>query len=415
MSERIRETVDLQPRETSEGGYHYTNYYNGSSLHGGTFTTSMEDDPEYRKVIVDYTNENSQCNWPHKKCFKPVLSTVTSVKPAPLVPFDMNLAAKDFSSRIHYWGAWQNKPILAPIQAHVPFLHYEPSAADLSAALLRIKPSIEKFVPNVNLFEIIGELKDVRKLLNIFSFKQKTFADEIASKHLEYNFGVVPFASTIVDIFKILTTLDNVIDRWNSFALSKGTMDFHETIALGDDMHNWSVKDESIRNSSYQDYDLYEYKVNVNYVSKVHIYITPHFIPEGMRFQALAKAMGLDKPLYGLWNLVPFSWMVDYFINVGDMIDYWEKGLEAVFKFDVTEAGYSVKSSYEAQGRYTRYLYTTSIASGWSSVTESRFKRTVLPTTLFTDLVIPKTLGWAGGPSTKQATYMLAVAQTLRK
>jgi len=104
------------------------------------------------------------------------------------------------------------------------------------------------------------------------------------------------------------------------------------------------------------------------------------------------------------------------FYQCCEIIDQWERDLNSIFKFDVISCGYSEKLTYQGATRYGHYAGTelVKVQSGWNTSEGKTFKRVPLPSTIFDTHIVPKTLGWAGGPSTRQASYMLAVGQ-LRK
>jgi hypothetical protein len=62
-----------------------------------------------------------------------------------------------------------------------------------------------------------------------------------------------------------------------------------------------------------------------------------------LRAKLGTDALGFDKPLSSVWELTPFSWLVDYFIKVGDWLDGLQQDLLQV-PYTVLEQGVSVKT-----------------------------------------------------------------------
>jgi hypothetical protein len=53
--------------------------------------------------------------------------------------------------------------------------------------------------------------------------------------------------------------------------------------------------------------------------------------------------LGLDKPFSGIWEAVPFSWLIDYVTNIGDMISAIEETAKKLFRYEIVDFGYSTK------------------------------------------------------------------------
>jgi hypothetical protein len=54
----------------------------------------------------------------------------------------------------------------------------------------------------------------------------------------------------------------------------------------------------------------------------------------------------------GIWEAVPFSWAIDYFFHVQDIIAAWDEALPTMFQFDFVSAGVSHKSEMVADVVY---------------------------------------------------------------
>lgn len=119
---------------------------------------------------------------------------------------------------------------------------------------------------------------------------------------LEYHFGVVP---TILDIH----------DAVNVFSYDFPVVDLSASASTP-----WV---DSEQNGPYYWSYYYEGKTSVKLTGKI-----TGFDPN----VSLASRLGFGQPLSVAWEMTPFSWFVDYFVNVGDML----KNLEPRFPGIIT-------------------------------------------------------------------------------
>lgn len=340
----------------------------------------------------------------------------------------------DFNRWVFHHGPWYNYDIRidgAYWWAHYGHpLTYTPTLAtpasfeieELWEAIVRIEPKATDIIPGFNLWAIVLELNKLKDLLGIFVVKADNLLKAGATKHLEYNFGIVPLIGDISAIYKIFQKLEGHIDKWNDLASKKQVINYHEIIKVDEltDSHHrhhdpgihpriLCTSDTTVDSTS-------------KYVAKLHCYGIPRKIPRNKRYEVYMRALGLDKPLSGAWEAVPFSWIVDYFTNTGDFINQWESQIDSLFKMDLISAGYSEKTETTYNVNVTEtpkpnisdnFTYTASIGSRKAKVVVSKYKRNPLPLSQFfssaklalsNDMAFSMSLGW------KQATYLGALA-----
>lgn len=356
------------------------------------------------------------CKELQKLIFKPLTHSKTMFTPAAPLPVEVDFLFNNDTERKRWSGT-----LYGGANEFVEFNNRMAldetgivSQSKLAEAIRDLKPSVEKFFPNVNIYEILGDLGKMKQLLHAFTADHRVgLSKSFAQKHLEYNFGFKPLLEDLLAIWTIQESIDRIIDVWNDFARKGKIMDFHGFV----DNHEANDSWETVNYGYPEDSDIRafgrKYKYSYQKTSRVHVYIKPHEIPESYKMGIMLKAFGVDKPLAGLWELVPFSWAVDYFVNVGDVIAEFEKGLDDMFQFSVVSAGYSTKTSMIGYSKHYREYGTnrTVLPTEWSEHTLSEYVRVPLPTTLFDTHVVPAELGWAGGPSQKQSSYLLAVGR----
>lgn len=417
----------LGPRNRSRTGFSLTGRYKGDSYCNGRLT--KEGTPQYavcsmgsNESISDEINVKSDfqtrgCD--PKRIFKNVFHTKATRSPE----YGSRVAALNVINTCghyvieidtHWW--WSKRSVFD----YVPYLspsELELSSYELYSAIGRLEPTFDDYLDGVNLWAIILELGQLKNLLGTFVMKSKDLLENVADKHLTYSFGIVPLQSDIEKMIGIFRKLDGVIEKWNQYADSRQILDFHETVSTSD----FIVFDQEGNGGPSPVSGIctvtsrFDYKESKK--ARVHCYGTAVRIPDNKRFMVMIQALGLDKPLTGLWEATPFSWVVDYFTNVGDLIASWEEGLDNMFRINVTSAGYSTYIEYAAQVRIIdqgdEILGSGLLMSSYDEETGSIFRRQRLPhKSLFKDAKAKLNesmrtgmfLGW------RQASYLAALA-----
>lgn len=283
----------------------------------------------------------------------------------------------------------------------------------IAEAAVDVMPSFkDASVDGINLYTFLLELADIKTLFKKATWSLKRTFDDLPEKNLLINFALLPLFADIVAIYDIITKLNDYIDKWNDAAVKGLVWDKHETIGIekGDINANDLSFEYGSSNFVYTANALLE-KQNKGII---HLYFKPLFISSQQRRQVFFKALGLGRPLVGAWEAVPFSWAVDYFTNVGDMIASYDDALESMFKYEFVSAGYSVK------GNVTGSVVITCLCNlncartpgpVYDELDLTTYKRVGLPlSTLFRFSTMPPdaVLGWHKG--LRQASYLASVA-----
>jgi len=90
---------------------------------------------------------------------------------------------------------------------------------------------------------------------------------------------------------------------------------------------------------------------------------------QASRAQVGFDAFGFDQPVTTLWNLTPYSWLVDYLIKVGDWIEDLETDLIEI-PYSILQSGYSVKKTLDSEA-WVRFDNPNHYASPKLSTIES--------------------------------------------
>lgn len=119
--------------------------------------------------------------------------------------------------------------------------------------------------------------------------KRKTFKKSLADQWLEYHFGWQPL---VEDIFNATKALTVPLDNYRS-VLGSGKVDYHEPFGMAPVVQ-------------------YAGSVRIGYRANVRV-TNPRLVD--------ASRLGLLNPASIAWELLPFSFVADWAVNIGQMID----------------------------------------------------------------------------------------------
>jgi hypothetical protein len=220
---------------------------------------------------------------------------------------------------------------------------------ELARTASEIQPTLDSLgAQRVNAYTILLELGDIKKLLpgikdSIYNPKSTPLgvADNAAGGWLTWNWGVVPLVNDLNDLNGLMLKVDAAIDKWNDFAAAGKVMNFHRTIRSHED--GTSTDNLSTFNSFIYCSDRLQTLGDFKYKAVMSLYVKPILVEGADRFRLKLRSLGLDKPFSGIWEAVPFSWLIDYVTNIGDMISAIEETAKKLFRYEIVDFGYSTK------------------------------------------------------------------------
>lgn len=177
--------------------------------------------------------------------------------------------------------------------------------------------------PGASLAQFVGELRDVPRM---FKFRVKEFKD-LGSQYLNYQFGWRPF---LMDLARFVRTTDSLQKRYQFFRNNNG-----KPMRRGGTVSKTSTTSTvacSLRPLiEISGYSMVEPQVSPDPVFTVvdsdHTWFEAKFrfwIPDFGTDESLSR---LGNQMYGaslspslVWELMPWSWLIDWFANVGDVM-----------------------------------------------------------------------------------------------
>lgn len=199
---------------------------------------------------------------------------------------------------------------------------------------------------------------------------------QYADAHLAWEFGIKPYLS---DLEKLHGFLFSIKDRLAWLRKNQGkpvkvsfSKDVSSNFVRGKQGHATSSESEWWTTPTikvqYRAYALITYDLEA--LSDLEL-----------EARMLARALGFDNPLGVVWEAIPYSFVIDWFLKVGDFLDNFVKKITLPYKF--LDVGYTVKAS-ESLETYLRYRYPVSPTGSFLTGVRTRntfVRRAGLPVT----------------------------------
>lgn len=199
----------------------------------------------------------------------------------------------------------------------------------------------------IDLLNNLWEFKEVARLAEPLGANVKSWSiKDIPNAHLWYSFGIKPLMKDMESLVKVLKSLT---ERLTWFRKNHGkpvkvqfSKDLSTSIRPTNKIVDWSLGKTS-----------YVYK---NYRCKYHayaliVYDVSQLSDLELQAKILLHSFGVDKPLSVLWEAMPYSFVLDWFVKLGDWINRLQPAITFPFKF--LDVGHYVKIDG------FRYVYNT--------------------------------------------------------
>ena len=190
----------------------------------------------------------------------------------------------------------------------------------------------------ISLINFALELKDLKRLPDLWS-KERARLKNLANAHLNYSFGWAPFISDVVAIYKALFDTRKRIQEFIDGAYKSHTLHYVQRIPAS-------------KTSSEQDLTFFGYARSVTVettTEEVELHATMQFSYSVGGYSRLLQeiggwmdALGINLNAQIVWNAIPFSFVVDWFFNVGEWLGS-QKGEVLPVITSVTQYCHSVK------------------------------------------------------------------------
>lgn len=233
----------------------------------------------------------------------------------------------------------------------------------INNAIADLKPDLTvASAPN-----FILELGDVKRMFDIWNGKVG-LGKNLAGGHLNYAFGWKPF---IGDLKNIIQALSSTVERINQFQQQLNKLTHRSKVVLRE---NYSLDGSSIASET-----------KCSFSGTLKREVTAHAVWRAKPLEALSAEMlyvrgvldslGFELNPAIVWNAIPFSFVIDWLVNVGSYLDRFKVDtLELPVEIVDTYLQYKEDIRFESNSQITfnRTDFAPWIRSG-SWVFESRF------------------------------------------
>lgn len=189
----------------------------------------------------------------------------------------------------------------------------------------RVRPTT---ATRANLFVSLCELSDIKRMFDIIpkrhlSYKRRSIRSwrdvlphiEVANgAHLNYNFGWKPF---FADVYNVAKAVDSHKARLNKLLMRQGQLLNQHVSDAGD-----TGTINSVIPTFYTEWQI---RITGTYTCRLsstfkYEYQLPAYSAREMRLRSWLDALGLNPTPANFWAIVPWSFVVDWFVDVGGML-----------------------------------------------------------------------------------------------
>lgn len=245
----------------------------------------------------------------------------------------------------------------------------------------KCKPSM---TTRANMAVFLYELRDFKRMFDVLPKKHFNLKDWRSvlqygnSQHLNYNFGWKPF---IGDLKKTFNGLQSFDERLSRFVSNAG-----KSLQKGDSTGNEGSDVIYYRPTGWIQYEDVKMTVSwsVSQTSSFQFrYSIPDYSQEELRSRAIADTLGLHLNPANVWAVLPWSFVVDWFKDVGGYLQQYSTDWTNPY-IELIQGCHSMKIVYKAElfARYCNH-YDSKYHEGVNpfqrviSVSSKQFSRTV--------------------------------------
>lgn len=226
----------------------------------------------------------------------------------------------------------------------------------------RVEARLPSLRPDFDLFVFLVELKDLKELIHLFQLKGNTILEKAADKNLSLHFGLFPLIEDAKEILKSAKRLMSKLDRLRQ---GEGKVhdlktSFHQAEPDLLDDQVWSTWrpygcvgtcPNGYPASSCVVYETLSYKCSATVKYRYKLPPIDDLFDE---LASLLTAWGIMPNLESYWELVPFSFVVDWFLNTDRIFSQFSPLDKNEIKTEIIDccvASYSVQERRVAFNR----------------------------------------------------------------
>lgn len=205
--------------------------------------------------------------------------------------------------------------------------------------------------------------RDLRKF-NLRAIAKRFSVRDVREQYLEFRYGLRPLYYDLKGVHDYLKT-EICHDRQTSRGYSEGS------VSISNDTYNWVDKYIHPWSSRPVADVLYARSTKLRITCRSGVLYAFQFSDD---LSKILSEVGVDRPISSCWELIPFSFMIDWFWRVGDTIRSWEpKPHCSTLASWCTVKSEQISEIMPTGINYTNVAYGATVLS--SSITEATVAR----------------------------------------
>jgi hypothetical protein len=139
----------------------------------------------------------------------------------------------------------------------------------------------------------------------------------LAAGHLAWNFGWKPFIGDVIQLYEKLSSLEATLAKFKS---QSGQILTRHYVKNLDQNKTWEINHDGVTSKCRE-------QVTSNAVFRAHMkytYTIPELNDQWANLKGLLDILGLKANLSVVWEAIPFSFAVDWFVNVDDFLKQFD-------------------------------------------------------------------------------------------
>lgn len=245
-----------------------------------------------------------------------------------------------------------------------------------------------------NLFVFLAELRDVVRMFKLIPIKHLRVRSRLAKGlkefssydkpvkdwrsalkygndlHLNYNFGWKPFLRDVINTFEGVSSFDGRLQKFvarQNMDLSRKRSTQPTTTPLN---KTWTLYDPHWRAEITGEVES-RYSCFARYA-----YVIPQMSEGELRWRSMLDTLGLRASPKNIWAIIPWSFVIDWFVNVSNALDTLDDGWVRP-EISVSEAYFSWSWKYSATLRLYPQSGWTGAGSKVADIVGTRYLRTL--------------------------------------
>lgn len=239
------------------------------------------------------------------------------------------------------WDWHSDAGVRIPLLAPPPIFSRGTSDPDFSKALRDMRPT----KPHAELATFVAELGDAPR--SVATLLANMRGQELSQGPINYMFGIAPAISDIKSLAKAVSSSSRITNKFieNSGRTVRRSRSWSEPAVVTTssfDTGVWAPRYSTPSITFYAQVDLTRkvqrsYKVGAAY--QYYVADSSGFLSRAARYRQMADhLLGSNLDAATLWELTPWSWLVDWSVDIGGLISYQE---DVVDDSLVLRGGYS--------------------------------------------------------------------------